>query len=77
MTDGDLWIGTQEDGLILRNTKGDFHPFNSTSKIPLSAHTVWNIFKDSNNTIWLGTRENGLIQFDKNKGVIRQFVTRP
>ena len=75
--DGDLWIGTQEDGLILRDTIGNFRPFNTTSKIPLSAHTVWNIFKDRNNTIWLGTRENGLIQFDKNKGVVKQLVTDP
>ena len=75
--DGDLWIGTQEDGLILRNLEGDFIPFNSNSKVPLAAHTVWDIFKDSNNTIWLGTRENGLIQFDKNKGILTQFVTDP
>ncbi|MGB5275150.1 MAG: two-component regulator propeller domain-containing protein, partial [Flavobacteriaceae bacterium] len=75
--DGELWIGTQEDGLILRDTIRDFRQFNSTSKIPLSANTIWNIFKDNKSNIWLGTRENGLIQFDKNKGEINKFVFDP
>ncbi len=72
--DDDLWIGTQEDGLILRNENGDFSQFNTTSKIPLSANTVWDIFKDSKNNIWLGTREQGLIQFDKKRGEIKKFI---
>ena len=75
--DDNLWIGTQEDGLILRNANGDFRQFNSNSKIPLTANTVWDIFKDSKNNIWLGTRENGLIQFDKNRGEIKKFIADP
>lgn len=72
--DDDLWIGTQEDGLILRKKNGDFHHFDKNSKISLSANTVWDIFRDSAHNIWLGTREEGLIQFDKEKGEISKFV---
>ncbi|ULC57938.1 response regulator [Flaviramulus sp. BrNp1-15] len=62
-----LWIGLQGNGLNILDKSGSFISFNE-----LSDYTIWKIFKDSNNRIWLATRDHGLIQFNKNKGIIKQ-----
>jgi signal transduction histidine kinase/ligand-binding sensor domain-containing protein/DNA-binding NarL/FixJ family response regulator len=72
--DDDLWIGHQGSGLNILSKNGVFSAFNQTSKIKLEANTIWCIFNDSQNNIWLGTRDNGLILFDKNKGEIENHV---
>lgn len=68
-----IWIGTQEGGLSILDTEGDFLNFSPTSKPPLSANTVWCIYKDTKNRIWMGTREQGILQFDSNKGEIVKY----
>lgn len=70
----DLFIGTQGGGLDIFSKNGKFKNYSSSSKLALSASTIWNIFKDSKNRIWLGTREEGLIQFDKSLGEIQKFT---
>ena len=72
-----LWIGTQGEGLSIRNAKGQINHYHQRSGIPLSAMTVWNIFKDKNGRFWLGSREHGLIQFDPNKGEIKKYLHDP
>lgn len=70
---GDLLIGTQEGGLsILSN--GNFTNYNKNKLSNIS--TIWDIFKDSKNRYWLATRDNGLIQFTKDKGIVKQFNTK-
>lgn len=67
-----LWIGFQDEGLaILENDR--FKRYTSLTSPPLEAFTIWCIFKDSKSRYWLGTRDNGLIQFDPIKGVIKQY----
>ena len=68
--DTDLWIGFQGSGLNILNDSGKFNRFDA-----LRNHTVWKIYKDSKNRIWLCTRDHGLLQFDKYKGIIDQFNT--
>ncbi|MEP3210911.1 MAG: two-component regulator propeller domain-containing protein [Maribacter sp.] len=72
-----LFIGTQGNGLDILSKNGKFQNYSNTTKLPLSANTIWNIFKDSKNRIWLGTREEGLIQFDKSLGEIQKFTHDP
>lgn len=75
---GKLWIGYQDEGLsILDLNTRVYEHFNTGSKIPLPANTVWKIFNDSENRFWLATRNDGLIQFDPGIGVVRQFTHNP
>lgn len=71
--DGDLWIGTQGGGLSIRKKNGVFKNYFANPVNSLSAITIWDIFKDTKNRVWLATREKGLIQFDKEKGVLANF----
>ncbi|WP_166963966.1 two-component regulator propeller domain-containing protein [Yeosuana marina] len=73
--ENELWIGTQEGGLNILDQKGHIKKYSNTSKISLSATTIWCIFKGSDNKYWLGTREHGLIQFDKRRGEIKRYTT--
>lgn len=75
---GKLWIGYQDEGLSILdlNTRMYTH-FHTDSKIPLPANTVWKIIKDSDNRFWLATRDDGIIQFDPQIGVVRQYTHRP
>jgi ligand-binding sensor domain-containing protein len=69
-----LLIGYQDKGLsILLNNKRFIH-FSKDSKPALNINTVWCILKDSKKRIWLGTRENGLIQFDVKKGILKKYI---
>ena len=74
--DNDLWIGTQGGGLDIRGADGKFEHYSPDSKTPLSANTIWCIYRDDVDRIWLGTREQGLIQFDKEKGEIKNLAHR-
>ncbi|NNM09470.1 MAG: helix-turn-helix domain-containing protein [Flavobacteriaceae bacterium] len=75
--DDELWIGFQDEGLSVYEGGNSFKHFSGSSNPPLMANTIWCFLKDSQNRIWLGTRDNGLIQFDMNKGVIAQHIYDP
>lgn len=75
--DNDLWIGTQGGGLDIRRADGRFEHHFATSENPLSANTIWCIYEDDVGRVWLGTREQGLIEFDKEKGEIRKYRYGP
>ncbi|MDF2157817.1 two-component regulator propeller domain-containing protein [Algoriphagus sp. CAU 1675] len=76
--ENELWIGYQDEGLSILNTEsGRFEHFNSNSTPQLPINTVWKIFKDSQSRFWLCTRNEGLIWFDPEKGIIKQFIHDP
>ncbi|MGL1887630.1 MAG: hypothetical protein OCD76_14030 [Reichenbachiella sp.] len=61
---GDLWIGTYDKGLNIRNSKtgiiskeSDFGLNSSMKKIP----AIWSIKKDYDGKMWIGTKYNGLL----------------
>jgi ligand-binding sensor domain-containing protein len=59
---GNIWIGTLKDGLYVWDChKGKTYHYSmaDTANRYLDAHSVWNIYKDKNNVVWLGTN-NGL-----------------
>jgi len=64
----DLWIGFQGGGLNLLKANKDLVDFPS-----LKHHTIWHISKNNNQQFWLSTRDNGLLLFDKKKGVITNY----
>ena len=66
--DDHLWIGFQEEGLQIKDAQDKFKAYPE-----LSGYTIWKIYKDSNNTIWLCTQNQGLIAFNENEGLVKQF----
>jgi signal transduction histidine kinase/DNA-binding response OmpR family regulator/ligand-binding sensor domain-containing protein len=70
----ELWIGYQGDGLSIYNQDlQTFRHYGFESSPQLPARTIWKIFKDNQNRTWLCTRNEGLILFDSEKGVVQQF----
>ncbi len=65
-----LWIGHQTHGLQMMDSKGKIIGFKETENF-----TIWKIYKDKDNRLWLCTRDHGLIQFDKSKGIVKQYTT--
>ncbi|MEN2283756.1 two-component regulator propeller domain-containing protein [Algoriphagus sp. SE2] len=73
--DHQLWIGYQDGGLsILDQESGIWRHYDEYSNPTLPSNTVWKIFKDDKNRVWLCTRNDGLIQFDPLQGVLKQFI---
>jgi len=72
---GDILIGTQGNGLdVYRIGENRFQSYtvgDRPNDIP--DDTVWDIFEDENQQIWLATRNGGLCQFDLNSGIVKQF----
>lgn len=68
--DDNLYIGHQAHGLQIMDSKGKIASFKETASF-----TIWKIYKDKSGNIWLGTRDHGLIQFDKDRGIIQQYTT--
>ncbi|MFG6687501.1 two-component regulator propeller domain-containing protein [Mariniflexile sp. HNIBRBA6329] len=62
-----LWIGHQGFGLnIFENGIYKNYP-------EISDYTIWRIIKASDTSSWLCTERNGLVLFDKEKGILKQF----
>ncbi|MFL0354727.1 two-component regulator propeller domain-containing protein [Xanthomarina sp. GH4-25] len=64
----DLWIGHQTHGLQKVTQTGDMVSFSE-----IASFTIWKIYEASEGKLWLCTRNNGLILFDPEKGIIKQF----
>lgn len=70
-----IWIGFQDKGLaILERGKGFTSFDNNRLGLPKEL-TIWSIYKDKTDRVWLGTRDHGIIQFDPELGVIQQYTT--
>jgi ligand-binding sensor domain-containing protein/DNA-binding response OmpR family regulator len=75
---GKLWIGYQDEGLSILNLKTNtFQHFNERTDIKFPETSVWKIHKDQENRFWLCTRNEGLIWFDPQKGIIKKFTHDP
>lgn len=74
--DNSLWIGSQGKGLSILDSQEQFTHYTTTTEIPLSAETIWDIFIENEERSWLATREQGLILFDKNQGELKKYKTQ-
>ncbi len=66
--DDELWIGHQGFGLNIIDSKGQFKSFPEIKDL-----TIWRIVNQSKNQSWLCTESNGIILYDKNKGILKQY----
>lgn len=73
----DTWIGTQDNGLLIMNSKTKairlaFTP-QGKGRFYFPDHTIWCMLEVNNNRAWLGTRNAGLCLLDKQQGLIKNF----
>ncbi|WP_460218462.1 two-component regulator propeller domain-containing protein [Psychroserpens sp. MEBiC05023] len=67
-SDDKLWIGHQGKGLQYLNTDGTFKSIEI-----LKDQTIWKIYKHAPHQYWLCTRDNGIVLFDENEGIIKHY----
>tara|TARA_R100001143_G_scaffold63545_1_gene71669 strand:+ start:86841 stop:89855 length:3015 start_codon:yes stop_codon:yes gene_type:complete len=60
-SNGDIWIGTENDG-VFRYSSGEY--FHITRREGLSSNYIHRIIEDSRGKIWIATDENGLNRFE-------------
>lgn len=66
-----LWVGTQEGGLLLFDTKtGSYKRFSTTEGLP--GNTVLRLLEDKNGDLWMSTY-NGLSRFDVEGNLFMNF----
>ncbi|MDP5082454.1 MAG: response regulator [Winogradskyella sp.] len=68
---GDLWIGHQGTGLQVMKSRSFIKTIDA-----LTNQTIWKIYPNTSNQIWLCTRDSGLILFDKNHGIIKKIDSK-
>lgn len=64
----ELWIGHQGYGLNILGSNGHYKFYPEIANL-----TIWQIVEAEKNQVWLCTERNGIILFDKKKGVLKQF----
>jgi ligand-binding sensor domain-containing protein/signal transduction histidine kinase/DNA-binding NarL/FixJ family response regulator len=68
---GKLWVGTQDEGLHILQSKDGLTSILKAS--PSGPHSIWQIFKDRKNQMWLATQDMGLVSVDGKGEVIRSY----
>lgn len=61
---GDLWFGGRDEIVVYSRTGGVLHRYRELSRY---------FHEDSKGRIWIATLNNGVAQYSKNEGAIRQF----
>ncbi|MCL5128365.1 MULTISPECIES: two-component regulator propeller domain-containing protein [unclassified Algibacter] len=64
----ELWIGHQAHGLNTMDASGNLKSYSE-----LENFTIWQIINESPTQKWLCTELHGIILFDKNKGIIKEY----
>ncbi len=75
---GNLWFGTESDGLIFISQKGEYRNIkqNDLVKNSISENDVRTVFEDSFGNIWVGTLQ-GLDYFDPNTSIFNHYIHIP
>lgn len=69
--DKNLWLGTQEGGLVLYDRKtNNFKRFTSDDGLP--SNTILRLLEDKEGNLWMSTY-NGVCRFDKKRKTFRNF----
>ncbi|SFD38351.1 hybrid sensor histidine kinase/response regulator transcription factor [Algibacter pectinivorans] len=69
--DKNFWIGHQGYGLNIIESNGNYKYYPE-----ISDFTIWRIIKTTNNQAWLCTERHGVLLFDKNRGILKQYNTK-
>ena len=71
--DGKLWVGTY-DGVAIMNDLDVIKVINSENHPNLPHQSIWSLYKDSNNIIWIGTWLGGLSYHSEFKNSVTHFT---
>jgi signal transduction histidine kinase/ligand-binding sensor domain-containing protein/DNA-binding response OmpR family regulator len=66
--DDQLWVGHQGFGLNIKDSNGHFTSFPKIKDL-----TIWRIVNEAKDQSWLCTERNGIILFDRNNGIVKQY----
>tara|TARA_R100000935_G_scaffold58415_2_gene95419 strand:- start:103095 stop:107024 length:3930 start_codon:yes stop_codon:yes gene_type:complete len=69
----DLWIANETPEIQILKPDGNMLTFNSNSEPRLDVGYIYDIFQDSKQRVWLSTSDSGLIQFDTEIGIVKQY----
>ncbi|MEM9325602.1 MAG: two-component regulator propeller domain-containing protein [Bacteroidota bacterium] len=63
---GNLWVGTENEGLFVINEKGEAQHFTASKSNTntISSNSIWSLFSDSQGIMWIGTFDNGIDKVD-------------
>ena len=64
--EGTLWVGTNSGVLAIDEGSGEMERFTTTEGVP--HNRIRDIFVDSEGTVWIATRSNGLYSVNSDKG---------
>jgi signal transduction histidine kinase/ligand-binding sensor domain-containing protein/DNA-binding response OmpR family regulator len=68
LEDGSLMFGTENDGLFHLNTSGAViknYLYDKTDNYSIRSNSIWSLFVDDNQRIWMGYYNNGVAVSDK------------
>lgn len=68
-----LWVTTYGGGISVLNrerTSFENYVYQKDKPYGLSSNVVWDVFKDSQDIIWLAVDQSGLVRFDNEKGFV-------
>lgn len=77
---GDVWVGTREHGLfLLKGQAQDRKKFtryvhNPDDRFTLGNNSIYTIFVDQQNRLWVGNENGGLHLYDRGKDLFHRFV---
>ena len=71
--DGKLWIGTY-DGIAIMDNLNLVKIINSKNQPNLQHQSIWSLFKDSNNIVWIGSWLGGLSYHSEFKNSVTHFT---
>ena len=75
--DGNLWVGTYDDGLRRLNQKTgeiSYFRYDTAERSSLSSNTVMCIYQDTKGTLWVGTHGGGLSRFNPDTETFTHFT---
>lgn len=63
---GDLWVGTSEDGVVVRRSDGSIQRYlhDPESEASLPSNDIWDLFQDAAGTVWVGT-DRGIARYQR------------
>ncbi len=73
----DLWIANETPEIQILKPDGNVSTLNKSSQPKLDVGYIYHIFQDSKNRVWLSTSDSGLIQFDSDLGIVKQYRYNP
>lgn len=77
---GNLWIGTENDGLYILDAQQSslvHYVHSRENENGVSGNSIWSLYQDKGGRVWIGTYYNGLDKVDPLHTVIRQYRQNP